>query len=134
MRACLSGLAKTFSSLDFWGTAAECYYCMHYVHEMFSDKWILNPCGLYKATDEVHNGFDLVSCSTSLLQTDSLLFCLPCSTRGFTAGAKSNCAYNVKDCCQDPYIIPTYGIHSCVKYTCTYERYMTIVCIQSTLL
>lgn len=38
--------------------------CMHYLHEMFSDKWILNLCYLYRATDEVHNSFDLVSFST----------------------------------------------------------------------
>lgn len=31
--------------------------------EIFSDKWILNPCYLYKAADEVHNSFDLVSYS-----------------------------------------------------------------------
>lgn len=103
--------------------------CIHYLREVFSDKWILNPCYLYKATDEVHNSFDLVSCSTSIFQTDSLLFCLPCSTRGFTAGAKSNCAYDVKDCCQYPFIMPTYGIHCMLnihapmKYTWPWYAY-----------
>lgn len=73
----------------------------------------------------------MLSSPSSLLPTDSLLFCLPRSTWGFTAGAKSNCAYNVKDCCQYPYIMHTYGTHGYVKYTCSHEIYMTMVCIQS---
>lgn len=105
---------------------------VHYLHEIFSDKWILSPCYLYKATYEVHNSFDLVSCTTPLSpQQIPCFFCLQSSTWGFTAGAKSNCAYNVKDCCQYPYIMPPYGIHGYVKYTCYHEIYMTTACIQS---
>lgn len=49
--------------------------CIHYLCETLGDKWILNPCYLYKAADEVHNSFDLVSRSApTLLQTDALLF------------------------------------------------------------
>lgn len=43
-------------------------------------------------------------------------------------GHSSNCAYKVKDCCQYPCIIPTYGTHSRVKYTWPHEIYMAVVC------
>lgn len=100
--------------------------CMHYLHEMFSDKWILNLCYLYRATDEVHNSFDLVSFSTLptnhpffflLHRILSFFFVCNAQPEDLLQGQNSNCAYKVKDCCQYPYIIPTYGTHSRVKYT-----------------
>lgn len=109
---------------------------IHYLREIFSDKWILNPCYLCKATDEVHNSFDLVSYTTPsrphpplLNRSPAVLFTM-LNLRIYYR-AKSNCAYNVKDCCQCPYIMPTHGIHGYVKYTCPHEIYMTMVCIQS---
>lgn len=66
-------------------------------------------------------------------QADSLLCCLPYIAWEFTAGAESNCAYNAKDCCQYPYIIPTYGIamlniHAPMKYTWPWYAYKAHSC------
>lgn len=50
--------------------------------------------------------------------TESLLFSVyNAEPEDLLQGHNSNCAYKVKDCCQYPYIIPTYGTHGRVKYT-----------------
>lgn len=73
---------------------------------------------------------DLTLCQASLGTADSWwgasysMFAI--LIQGLISVEESNCAHNVKDCCQDPYIMPPWCIHDCVKYTCFNEICMTV--------
>lgn len=92
--------------------------------EIFSDKWILYPCYLYKAGDEVHNSFDLVSCSAPPPpQTDSCFFVYHARPEDLLQGQRvivhimSRTVVSIHTSCTHMVYMGLLNIHAPMKYT-----------------